>query len=171
MPTGRASGCRQVRRGARAGWWRSRHRSAFGRRLSRFTVTADGQLQDKQIVCEFAPGTYPDGLCFDESGGIWLTSIISNRLIYIDSSGKQQIVIEDSMSAHLDEVEQAFQSGNMSRQHLDTVRSQKLRHISSMAFGGPQRDTAYLGCLLDDRIWKFDVGVTGSEPVHWQWSD
>lgn len=143
----------------------------FGRRLSRFAVTGDGQLHGKQTVCEFGPGVYPDGLCFDQSGGIWVTSIISNRLIYIGANADQHVIIDDSDAAHLAEVEEAFQSGKMSRQHLDMVRSRKLRQVSSMAFGGEDRDTGYLGCLLDEHIWAFDAGVTGAEPVHWHWSD
>ncbi len=50
-------------------------------------------------------------------------------------------------------------------QHL--ARAQRLKNISSIAFGGPDRRTAYLGNLLDDRIYRFDSPVAGAELVHW----
>ena len=34
--------------------------------------------------------------------------------------------------------------------HLDRAAGRVLRNISSLAFGGPDLRTAYLGCLLDD---------------------
>ena len=40
----------------------------FGRRTSRFPVTADG-LGARETVAEYGPGTFPDGLAFDEAGG------------------------------------------------------------------------------------------------------
>jgi sugar lactone lactonase YvrE len=38
----------------------------FARRLSRFALHADGSLGVKEVVTEFGPGTFPDGLAFDE---------------------------------------------------------------------------------------------------------
>ncbi len=81
--------------------------------------------------------------------------------------GDQQIVLEDSDPARLEEVEAAVQAGKMTRPHLDQVRAQRLKNISSIAFGGPDRRTTYLGNLLDDRIYRFDSPVAGAELVHW----
>jgi hypothetical protein len=44
-----------------------------------------------------------------------------------------------------------------------------LRNISSIAFGGIDRRTAYLGCLLDDAIYAFRAPVAGLAPAHWNW--
>jgi hypothetical protein len=64
-------------------------------------------------------------------------------------------------------VEEAFQSGTMARHHLDRVSSRKLRNISSLAFGGSDLRTAYLGCLLGDSIATFRSPVPGHPPPHW----
>jgi hypothetical protein len=42
-----------------------------------------------------------------------------------------------------------------------------LQNISSLAFGGADRRTAYLGCLLGDRLACFRAPVAGHPPPHW----
>lgn len=100
-------------------------------------------------------------------GGIWITSIVSNRVIRIGPDGRQQIVLDDSDPDHLVVVEEAWRSHAMGRAHLDTVKSRRLRDISSLAFGGPDLRTVYLGCLLDQCLYRFRSPVPGAEPVHW----
>lgn len=140
----------------------------FARRLSRFRVHADGRLSGKETVAEFGAATYPDGLCFDVEGGIWITSIVSNRVIRVNPDGTQTVVLEDSDPQHLEWTEAAFQAREMGRSHLDNVKSRKLKNISSLAFGGPDLKTAYLGCLLGDRVSTFKTRVAGVPPIHWE---
>ena len=140
----------------------------FGRRLSRFAVRGDGTLGDRETVAAFGPGTFPDGLAFDAEGQLWITSIVSNRVIRVDpASGRQTMILEDTDPDHLAEVEAAFQAGRLGRPHLDTVKSRRLASISSLAFGGPDLETAYLGCLLGGAIAAFDAPVAGARPRHW----
>ena len=141
----------------------------FARRLTRFRVGDDGSLGGAETVTTFGPGTFPDGLDFDVEGGIWITSIVSNRMIRIAPDGEQTIVLEDSDRDDLAEVEEAFQAGVMDRPHLDRIRSRRLRSISSLAFGGPDLRTVYLGCLLGDRLATFRSPVAGVPPVHWNY--
>jgi len=56
----------------------------------------------------------------------------------------------------------------MDRPHLDKAAGRVLRNISSLAFGGPDLRTAYLGCLLGDRVASFPSPVAGAPPVHWR---
>jgi sugar lactone lactonase YvrE len=139
----------------------------FARRLSRFEIRSDGSLGPRRTVTEFGAGTFPDGLCFDAQGGAWITSIVSNRVLRVDAEGRQQILLEDVEPSHLAEVEAAFHAGTMGRPHLDTVRASRLRSISSMAFGGADLRTAWLGCLLGDTLQRFDAPVAGHPPPHW----
>ncbi len=44
-----------------------------------------------------------------------------------------------------------------------------LKNISSLAFGGADLRTAYLGCLLGDAITSFRAPVAGHSPVHWHY--
>jgi sugar lactone lactonase YvrE len=139
----------------------------FARRLTRFRISAGGGLYSREVVTRFGAGTYPDGLAFDAEGGVWITSIVSNRVIRVAPDGSQQVILEDSDAAHLAWVERAFQAGEMGRPHLDGIKSRRLKNISSLAFGGPELRTAYLGCLLGGSIAAFRSPVAGAPPVHW----
>ena len=139
----------------------------FARRLTRFRIAPDGGLSDRETVTTFGHGTYPDGLSFDVEGAIWITSIVSNRVIRVLPDGRQELILEDCDPLHVDWVEQAFLAGEMGRPHLDKARGRLLKNISSLAFGGPGLRTAFLGCLLDDRVACFDSPVAGHPPYHW----
>lgn len=136
----------------------------FRRRTSRFILTNTG-LGPRETVTEYGPGTFPDGLEFDEQGGLWITSIISNRLIRFHE-GKQQLMLEDSDPAHLARIEDAFQAGQLDRPHLDSIPT-TLKSVSSLAFGGPDLKTLYLGNLLDDCVYTLPSPVAGAQPPHW----
>jgi sugar lactone lactonase YvrE len=141
----------------------------FARRLTRFRIGADGALGARETVATFGKGTFPDGLTFDAEGGIWITSIVSNRVIHVAPDGAQTVVLEDADPAHIDWVEEAFQAGTMGRPHLDKAAGRVLRNISSLAFGGPDLRTAYLGCLLGDSLAWFRAPIAGHPPVHWSY--
>jgi sugar lactone lactonase YvrE len=139
----------------------------FARRLSRFELRADGSLGAKEVVTDFGPGTFPDGLAFDEEGHAWVVSIVSNRLIRVAPDGTQTLWLEDADADHLAWVEAAFEAGAMNRSHLDGIPARALRNISSIAFAGADRRTAVLGCLLGDRLATLRLPVAGIAPTHW----
>ena len=139
----------------------------FARRLSRFPLRSNGSLGARETVTEFGPGTFPDGLAFDEAGHAWVVSIVSNRLIRVAPDGSQTLWLEDADAEHLAWVEAAYEAAQMGRPHLDGVRSQVLRNISSIAFAGPKRRTAVLGCLLGDSLATLALPVAGAVPAHW----
>jgi sugar lactone lactonase YvrE len=139
----------------------------FSRNLSRFAIHADGSLGAKEVVCEFGDGTFPDGLAFDAEGHVWVVSIVSNRLIRVAPDGAQTVWLQDVDPAHLAWVETAYQANEMGRPHLDGVKSKVLKNISSIAFGGPDLRTGYLGCLLGDALATLPMPVAGHPPVHW----
>lgn len=139
----------------------------FGRRLTRLRIGADGSLGARETVTSFGAGTFPDGLSFDVQGGVWITSIVSNRVLRVAPDGRQQLILADCDPAHLARCEAAFVAGEMGRTHLDTCGGRVLRNISSLAFGGPDRRTAYLGCLLGSSLASFRAPMAGHPPSHW----
>jgi len=141
----------------------------FARRLTAFDIGPGGRLTNRRTVAEFGAGTFPDGLTIDNEGGVWITSVVSNRVLRVAVDGGQELILEDCDPEHLAWVEQAYQTGEMGRPHLDTVRSGRLRNVSSLAFGGPDLRTAYLGCLLGDAIARFPVPFAGQPPPHWSY--
>ncbi len=141
----------------------------FARRTTRYRIAVDASLHDRELVASYGHGTFPDGLAFDADGGLWITSIVSNRVIHVAADGTQTLMVEDADPAHVDWVEAAFVGGTMGRPHLDRAAGSVLRNVSSLAFGGPGRRTAYLGCLQGDTLATFRSPVPGAEPVHWHW--
>ncbi len=142
----------------------------FGRRLSRFRVEPSGGLGPRETVTEFGPGTFPDGLALDVEGYFWVTSIVSNRVIRVAPDGGQKILFDDCDADALRETERAYEEGRMGREHLDRIDATRtLRNISSLAFGGADLRTGYLGCLLGDRLATLAMPVAGHPPVHWNW--
>ncbi|TCR68527.1 SMP-30/gluconolactonase/LRE family protein [Bosea sp. BK604] len=142
----------------------------YGRRLSRFPLKDDASLGPKEVVYEFGEGQFPDGLAFDAEGKVWIAGVISNQLMRIDpESGDCAIVLSESDADHVAWVEAAFGDNALGRPHMDSNPAAKLRNLSSIAFGGPELRTAYLGCLLGDHIAKVELPVAGLPPVHWHY--
>ena len=142
----------------------------FARRLTRFDVDVDGRLSNRTTVAEFGPGTFPDGLTFDAEDGIWVTSVVSNRVIRVDAAGRQEVLLEDARADDLAVVERAYLAGEMGRPHLDRAFGRRLKNISSAAFGGADLKTVYLGCLLGEAIAAFQSPIAGLKPFHWNWT-
>ncbi len=142
----------------------------FARRLSRFPVSDHGALGARETVLEFDRGIFPDGLAFDEAGGLWIISIVSNTVLRLDPTGELQQLWQDASADHLAWAEQAYAAGAMSADHLSRVDSQLLQNVSSIAFTGADRRTAVLGCLQGDRLATFPSPISGVMPVHWNWN-
>jgi sugar lactone lactonase YvrE len=141
----------------------------YGRRLTRFRLDHGGNLSSREIVREFGPGEFPDGMAFDSAGGLWITCILSNRLIRLDPDGTPVTVLEDVDPRHIAEVEVAYQAGRLDRALLERKSWTKLAHISSIAFAGPELDSACFGVLLADRLPMIPMPARGVPPVHWEW--
>ncbi len=143
----------------------------FGRRLTRFTLdTGDDRqttLTGKQVVHEFGAGTYPDGLALDEHGNLWITSIVSNRILRLSTDGQCDVVYEDVEEAHLSWTETAFVNNRLGREHLDNANSKFMKNVSNLAFGGPERKRIYLGNLLGNSLPYFDTDISGRAMQHW----
>lgn len=140
----------------------------MARRLTRYTIAADGSLSARETVAHFEDGTWPDGLAFDVEGGVWITSPISNRIIRVAPDGKQQLILEDCDRRHVEHTEQAFLAGKLTREAIYNSPSNKLKHLSSLAFGGPDLRTVYLGSLHGSSIPYFRSEIAGQPMAHWQ---
>ncbi|MFK7996754.1 MAG: SMP-30/gluconolactonase/LRE family protein [Granulosicoccus sp.] len=141
----------------------------FGRRLTRFDLDGENLpvLSNKQTLHEFDAGSYPDGLALDEQGCLWVTSIISNRILRVDPAGNCHIHFEDSIDSHVLWAEEAYRKNCLGRDHLDKARSRSMQNISNVAFGGNDRKRLYIGNLLGDSLPYLDVNVKGMSMVHW----
>ena len=139
----------------------------FGRRLTGFTIRLDGSLADRRVVTTFGAGDFPDGLSLDVDDGLWVTSVVSNRLIRVDTQGRQEIFLERSDPAAVARVEEAFAAGRMHKDDLASTMEMGLRNLSSLAFCGPDMRSGLLGSLGNDALVKIWLPVAGRKPAHW----
>jgi sugar lactone lactonase YvrE len=59
---------------------------SVGRRLTAYTIAADGSLTDRRIFAAALDGP-PDGLCLDADGGVWTAMTLANRFDRIVDGG------------------------------------------------------------------------------------
>jgi len=139
----------------------------FGRATLAYPVGADGALGVPTVLARYGEGIFPDGLALDEEGGVWVVSIISNTVLRVAPGGRVETVLKERDEARVRQVEDAFTAGEVNRALLDAPHAGTLKNVSSLAFGGPDRKTLYLGCLLGDSIASVEVGVAGIAPRHY----
>jgi sugar lactone lactonase YvrE len=139
----------------------------YARRLSRYPLRANGDCGPKEVIATFGRGQFPDGFAFDVEGNVYTTMIVANQLVKIARDGAVTVLLDGGDPTHVDTFESAWQSDSLDYPHMATCGVSPLKNISNIAFGGPDLQTAYLGCLLGDRIATLRMPVEGLKPVHW----
>ncbi len=138
-----------------------------GKRISRFPIKGKA-LGRKQIMHEFGAGEYPDGFAFDHEGGAWVACVNSNRVIRVEANGRRTLILDGSIAELVAEGEAFFQADRGGRHHVELGARSPLKNIASVAFGGPDLKTVYLGNLVGDKIPTFQSPIAGAEPVQWR---
>lgn len=138
----------------------------FARRLTRFRIGADGTLNARETVAALGHGCFPDGVAFDDRGAVWLTSLVTNRLMRI-AGGEIETVLEDVNPSFVTAAERAFAAGRLDAAHLGPIDGTRLQQLTSLAFGGPDGRTVYLGSLHAPCLYRFRAEVGGAPQAHW----
>ena len=137
------------------------------KRISRFPIQGD-KLGTRETVHEFGAGEFPDGFAFDCEGGVWVACVNANRVIRIETSGRRTLILDGSVPELIAEGEAFFNADRGGRHHIELGAKSPLKNIASVAFGGPDLKTVYLGNLAGDRIPTFKSPIAGAEPVQWR---
>jgi sugar lactone lactonase YvrE len=133
----------------------------FGRRLIRYPVAAGGALGASETVVQFEYGFFPDGFAFDVEGSIWVTSLVSNRVVRVRADGAIDTILAEVNDAFVEAVETAFAAGMMATEHLGRIPGTTLQHVTSLSFGDGDRRTVFLGSLHGECIHRFRSPVPG----------
>ena len=144
---------------------------SVGRRLVRFRiheVSGRVTLGAKECVYEFGDGDFPDGLAFDCLGGAWVACVISNRVIRISPGGEKQVMLDDSDPELNARAEVDYAKFGVEKSVFEMGMSRGLRNVCSVAFGGADLRTVYLGSLGGDRLASFRSKIGGHQLAHWQ---
>jgi sugar lactone lactonase YvrE len=59
-----------------------------GCRLSAFTIGNDGELKDRRVWATMPDRHYPDGMCLDAEGGVWVGCPMVNRFVRVLEGGE-----------------------------------------------------------------------------------
>lgn len=139
-------------------------------RMLRFRVQPDGSLTGKEI---FGPdnlgtGAAVDGFTFDAESNIWVTLVLRNGLSIITPDGDYHVVIEDPREDVLKSFEEKIANSTAQPNDMAMAAGPNLQFITSLAFGGPDLRTAYLGSLAMSRLPTFQSPVAGLPMRHWK---
>jgi sugar lactone lactonase YvrE len=87
-----------------------------GCRITAFTVGSAGELRDRRVWAPLSPPHYPDGICLDTGGGVWVACPMAARFVCAVEGG----------------------------QVTDDIPVEPERHAIACMLGGPDRRTLYL---------------------------
>jgi sugar lactone lactonase YvrE len=59
---------------------------SIGRRLTAFSIGADGELSDRRVFADGLDGP-PDGICLDAEGGVWTSMTLAHQFERIEADG------------------------------------------------------------------------------------
>lgn len=138
--------------------------------IIRFRVQPDGSLTGKET---FGPenlgtGAAVDGFTFDADGNLWVTLVLRNGLGIITTDGDYHVVIEDAREDVLKGFEEKIANGTAQPSDMLMAAGPNLQFITSLAFGGPDLRTAYLGSLAMSSLPTFQAPVAGLPLRHWK---
>ena len=137
------------------------------RRISRLRVHDDGSLTDREVFGPSNLGGTPDGFAFDSAGNLWVTLVMTERLIAITPSGAVLTLLDDGNPAAVKAYDEHFYAGTMSPDVMAACKGTIAPWMASVTFGGPDLRTVYLGSLMGTTIPYFRSPVAGLALPHW----
>jgi len=139
----------------------------FACRTTRYDVAADGALTNPVRIA-FPDDTYPDGMAFDAEGALWITCVISNRLVRVAPDLTWTVLFEDADPAELAATAAVYAGGGLAWNHIAQSHGSRVTNLSSLAFGGPDLKTLYLGGLGNSTVHVLRSPVAGFPMAHWR---
>jgi gluconolactonase len=137
------------------------------RRISRLRVQPDGALTDREIYGPADLGGFPDGFAIDSVGNLWITLVLTERLIALTPEGEVLTLLDDGKPEALAVYEQHYQAGTTTPELMAACRGRLAPMMASIAFGGPDLRTVYLGSLAGTSLPSFRSPVAGLPLAHW----
>jgi sugar lactone lactonase YvrE len=138
----------------------------FACRTTRYDLAADGALSDP-VRLTYPSDTFPDGMAFDAEGALWVVCVVTNRILRVAPDLSWTVVFEDLGPSGLEAIA-SYAQGGLTFDHLAQSRGSRVSNLSSVAFGGPDLKTLYLGGLGTDAVHVLRSPVAGQPMEHWQ---
>jgi sugar lactone lactonase YvrE len=138
----------------------------FACRTTRFDLSGNGELSHP-FHLSYPGGTFPDGMAFDLEGGLWIACVVSNRLIRVIPDMTWSILFEDIDQVEFSNIANAHAEGCLTRDMIVRSSGTVVSNLSSLAFGGLDLKTLYLGGLGNKAIYSWPSPIAGMPLAHW----
>jgi gluconolactonase len=137
------------------------------RRISRMRVANDGSVYGREVFGPSQLEGFPDGFAFDAAGNLWVTLIMSDKLIALTPEGEVLTLLDDGNPEATARLNDHFADKTLTPEIMQAARGTLAPWMASITFGGPDLRTVYLGSLQGTTIPYFRSPVAGLPLVHW----
>lgn len=138
------------------------------RRISRLRVGVDGSLSERKIYGPADLGGFPDGFAFDAYGNLWITLILTEKLIALTPDGDVLTLLDDGNPDAIARYETHYANGTTTPELMGACRGTLAPMMASLTFGGADLRTVYLGSLGGTSLASFRSPVAGLPLAHWR---
>ncbi len=138
------------------------------RRISRLRVADDGTLTGREVYGPSRLAGFPDGFAFDAHGNLWVTLVMTDRLIAITPEGDVLTLLDDGNPAATAALDAHWEARTLTPEIMMAAAGTLAPWMASLTFGGPDLETVYLGSLRGSTLPCFRAPVAGLPMVHWE---
>jgi sugar lactone lactonase YvrE len=139
-----------------------------GRRISRMRVGENGSLTAREVYGPSELEGFPDGFAFDDHGNLWVTLVMTDKLIAITPEGDVLTLLDDSNPAATRRLNEHYRARTLTPDIMAAACGTLAPWMASLTFGGPDLRTVYLGSLRGTTLPSFRAPVAGLPPIHWK---
>ena len=137
------------------------------RRISRLRVQDDGSLTQREVYGPSRLDGFPDGFAFDAHGNLWVTLIMTDRLVAITPEGDVLTLLDDGDPEATKRLDEHYEARTLTPDIMAAAAGTLAPWMASVTFGGADLRTVYLGSLRGTTLPSFRSPVAGLPPVHW----
>ena len=132
-----------------------------------FQKRPDGSLGPKEVVGPQSLGhdVFPDGITFDRFGNLWITVINQNGLFVMDRHGDVHIVFRDMNKEAIEIAAAGVEQRNGVVDELAACAQGPIPLATSIAFGGLDGRTAYVGSVAQSHLATFRLPKRSIEGI------
>jgi sugar lactone lactonase YvrE len=136
-------------------------------RISRLRAGSDGTLGGREIFgpASLAPG-FPDGITFDSAGNLWCAIAMADRLVALTPQGDVLTLYADGDPAAARVMDSHFNAGSMTGDLMTRAAGKLAPGMASIAFGGSELRTVFIGSSMGTSIPSFTSPVAGLPLAH-----
>lgn len=142
-----------------------------GRNVVRLRVGPDGSLGPPEVFGPPDHGRFIDGLAFDAYGNLWGTYVMADGIFALTPEGELRMIFDDSTSDEVEALDQAFRRSELTVERQVASGGRVARWTSSLAFGGEDLRTVYVGSVRQRAIAYFRSPAPGMPLPHWRERD